>query len=94
MDSLKKELGLQDEVLNLKLILKGAAERDCEECESALQHESKLHIYSTAQPQLCKQVRVTNVAHEVTASIIHKRMRDMQVVSCLLVSPNSRVLNT
>ena len=45
MDSLKKELDLQDKVLYMKLIKKALGIRECEEFEMALQHKSKLQVY-------------------------------------------------
>ena len=45
VDSLKKELDLQDEALNVKLIRKALNRRECEEFEVALQHKFKLCLY-------------------------------------------------
>ena len=40
-----KELYLQDEVLESKLIKEALGKRECEEFEMALQHKSKLCVY-------------------------------------------------
>ena len=42
---LKKEMGLEGKVLDVKLTKKSLDKRECEELEMALQHKSKLHIY-------------------------------------------------
>ena len=43
--SLKKELTLQNEVVELKLIKETLDKRECEEFEMDLQHKLKLHVY-------------------------------------------------
>ena len=45
VNSLKKELNLQDKILEIKLIKEALDKRECEEFEMALQHKSKLHVY-------------------------------------------------
>ena len=45
VNSLKKELNLQDEVLESKLIKEALDKRDVEEFEMALQYKSKLRVY-------------------------------------------------
>ena len=45
VNSLKKELNFQDEVLELKLIKETLDTKECEEIEEALQHKLKLHFY-------------------------------------------------
>ena len=45
VDSLRKELNLQDKILEIKLIKEALNKRECEELEMALQHKSKLHVY-------------------------------------------------
>ena len=45
MKFFKKEFGLQDQVLDIKLIKKALDKRECEEFEMALQHKSKLRVY-------------------------------------------------
>ena len=45
MNSLKKELNLQDEVLESKLIKEALDKGECEEFEMALQHKSKLRVH-------------------------------------------------
>ena len=52
MGALKKELDLQDKVLNVKLVLKALDKRECEEFEKALQHKSKLHIYREVKREI------------------------------------------
>ena len=45
VEFLKKEVGLQDQDLDIKLIKKALDKRVCEEFEMALQHKSKLRVY-------------------------------------------------
>ena len=45
VEFLKKELGLQDQVLDIRLIKKVFEKRECEEFEMALQHKSELQVY-------------------------------------------------
>ena len=45
INSLKKELNLQDDVLEIKLMREALDKRECEEFEMALQHKSKLRVY-------------------------------------------------
>ena len=45
MEFSKKELGLQDQVLDQKLVKKALDQRDCEEFVMGLQHKSKLKVY-------------------------------------------------
>ena len=45
MEFLKKELGLQDQVLDIELITGALDKRECEEFEMTLQHKSKLRVY-------------------------------------------------
>ena len=42
---MKKDLNLQDKVLESKRIKEALDKRDCEEFEMALQHKSKLRVY-------------------------------------------------
>ena len=44
-NSLRKELNLQDKILEVKLIKQALARRECEEFEMALRHKSKLRVY-------------------------------------------------
>ena len=46
VNSLKRELTLQQKVLELKLIKEALDKRDCEEFVMALQHKSKLRVYN------------------------------------------------
>ena len=50
--SLKKELDLQDKVLDVRIVLKALDKRECEEFEMAMQRKSKLHIYSELNSRL------------------------------------------
>ena len=45
MEFLKIELGLQDQVLDIKIIKNGLDQREREKFEMALQHKSKLRDY-------------------------------------------------
>ena len=45
VNSLRKELDLQDKILERKLIKEALDRRVCEEFELALRHKSKLHVY-------------------------------------------------
>ena len=45
VDSLKRELDLQDKALNIKIMKEALAKRECEEFEMCLQHKSKLQVY-------------------------------------------------
>ena len=45
VNSLKKELNLQDKVLEIKLIKEALDKRECEKFEMALQHKLKLRVY-------------------------------------------------
>ena len=49
LDSLKKELDLQDGILDIKLIKKAHDKRECEEFEMVLRHKSKLQVYRELQ---------------------------------------------
>ena len=44
VEFLKTELGLQDQVLNIKLIKKALDKSECKEFEMALQHKFKLRV--------------------------------------------------
>ena len=46
MEFLKKELGLQDQVLDIKLINKALDKRECDLFELVLQHRFKLRVYT------------------------------------------------
>ena len=45
VNSLSKELDLQDKILEIKLIKEALDRRECEEFEMALRHKSKFHVY-------------------------------------------------
>ena len=45
VNSLKRELNLQDKMMEIKLIREFVDKRRCEEFEMALQHKSKLRAY-------------------------------------------------
>ena len=45
VNSLKKELNLQDKILELKQVKEALVKRECEKFEMALQHKSKLRVY-------------------------------------------------
>ena len=45
VNSLKKELDLQDKILKIKPIKEALERRECEEFEMALRHKSKLRVY-------------------------------------------------
>ena len=45
VEILKKELGLQDQVLDIKIIKKALDQKECEEFEMVFQHKSKLRVY-------------------------------------------------
>ena len=45
INSLKKELNLQDKVLEIKQVKEALVKRECEEFEMALKHKSKLRVY-------------------------------------------------
>ena len=52
LDVLKKELDLQDKVLDIKVIKEALAKRECEQFEMALQHKSKLRIYKELKQEV------------------------------------------
>ena len=45
VNSLRKELNLQDKILEIKLIKEALERRECEEFEMALGHNYKLRVY-------------------------------------------------
>ena len=45
VNSLTKELNLQDKILRIKLIKEALDEHECEEFEMAIQHKFKSHVY-------------------------------------------------
>ena len=52
VEFLKKELGLQDQVLDIKLIQKALDQRECEEFEMALQHKSLLRVHGELKQEI------------------------------------------
>ena len=61
VDILKKELGLQDRVLDLKLIKEALDKRECEEFKMALQHKSKLRVYRELKREFGFEEYLTHV---------------------------------
>ena len=57
VNSLKKELNLQDKVLKTKLIKEALDKRECEEFEMALQHKLKWCVYK----ELKRRVGLENI---------------------------------
>ena len=45
VNTLRKELNLQDKILEIKLIKEALERKECEELEMDLGHKSKLHVY-------------------------------------------------
>ena len=49
VNSLRKELNLQDKILDIKLIKEAIDKRECEEFQMDLQHKSKLRVYNETE---------------------------------------------
>ena len=52
MEFLKKELGLQDQIWDIKIIKKALDKRGCEEFAMTLQHKSKLRVYRELKQEI------------------------------------------
>ena len=52
VDSLKKELDLQDKVLDVRIIKEALIKREYDEFQMAMQHKSKLYIYQELKHEI------------------------------------------